>query len=223
MFAAMTTSPPMPRALDLVENMRRQQLDWVRATLDHFKWNPTRLARESGMSQSTLSKFLNDPQNLARLETNSVEKLRRISPFPPYETRLPAVPRGFADDEAAAFDYETAERHVAAAVAAVVAGHNSLAPWVLQSRALESAGYRAGDVLIVDLNAKPGDGDAVCAQIYDRTGGAETVFRIYEAHYLVAATYARGLFKPQLVDGSQVVIRGVVVTSVRPRLTLLAS
>jgi SOS-response transcriptional repressor LexA len=96
-----------------------------------------------------------------------------------------------------------------------------MVPWTLRSRALEVAGYLPGDVLIVDLNARPDDGDVVCAQVYERDN-AETLFRIYEAPYLQAATYQRGLFKPLLVDGRRVVLRGVVVASIRPRLSQLA-
>lgn len=220
MLLAMNHQAPPPHALGIVENVRRQQLEWVRAILAHHKWNPTRLAREAGMSQSTLSKFLNDPANVARLETNSVEKLSRVSPLPPYQTSLPPPQRGFAEHEASPFD--SADDDLTAGVRGIVRGRNQIVPWTLQSRALETAGYLPGDVLLVDLNAEPRDGDVVCAQVYDRAR-AETVFRIYETPYLQAATYARGLFKPVLVDGDRAVIRGVVIASVRPRLSLLAS
>lgn len=223
MLAPMSEQKPIPRPAELVENIRRQQLEWVRAILAHNHWNPTRLARESGMSQSTLSKFLNDPSNMARLETNSVEKLKRVSPFPPYETRVPVVPRGVTRHEAEALRSPLADPHVAAAVEAVTAAGHHITAWVLQSRALEVAGYLPGDVLLVETGAQPDDGDAVCAEILDRAGNAETVFRIYEAPYLQAATYARGLFKPLLIDGDRVVLQGVVIASVRPRLSLLAS
>lgn len=222
MLMAMNEHRPH-RQIDLVENVRRQQIDWVRATMAHRNWNATRLAREAGMSQSTLSKFLNDPNNVARLETNSVEKLKRVSPFPPYDTSLPAPMRGFAEQEARPFDAsDDGDRLVAAAVAAITEGQNAIVPWNLQSRAIEVAGYMPGDVLMVDLNGVPDDGDVVCAQVYDRSGNAETVFRIFEAPYLQAATYQRGLFKPLLIDGDRVAVRGVVVTSIRPRLSLLA-
>lgn len=223
MLLAMNEQAPPPRGLSIVENVRRQQLEWVRAILAHLKWNPTRLAREAGMSQSTLSKFLNDPANMARLETNSVEKLARVSPFPPYQTVAPPVQRGFADKEAEPFEAaDVIDPRVRAAIAALVGGRNEVVAWELQSRALETAGYLMGDVLFVDLNADPRDGDVVCAQVYDRAS-AETVFRIYEPPYLQAATYSRALFKPLLVDGDRVAIRGVVIASVRPRLSLLAS
>jgi hypothetical protein len=157
MLMVMNEHRPVSRPIDLVENVRRQQLAWVDATLQHFQWNPTRLAREAGISQSTLAKFLNDPDNVARLQTNSVEKLRVVSPFPPYETALPPPARGFAEQEAEPWEAGAAtDARVALAVEAITAGHNAVVPWVLQSRALETAGYLPGDVLLVDLNARAG-------------------------------------------------------------------
>jgi len=89
-------------------------------------------------------------------------------------------------------------------------------PWVMKSRALEHAGYLPGDILIVDLNAKPQDGDAVCAQIYDRNGKTETAFRIYEYPFLIAASADPDLRRPVLVDNERASIRGVVMASIRP-------
>lgn len=222
MLLVMNEQPRAPlRAADVVENVRRQQLDWVHANLKILNWNPTRASREAGISQSTLSKFLNDTANMARLETNSVEKLKAVFPLPPYQTAPNPVARGFAEAEAEPFT-ASGDDHVTAAVDAIRSGRNGIVAWSLQSRALEVAGYLPGDVMLVDLNAQPQDGDAVCAQVYDRSGNAETVFRIYEGPYLQAATYARNLFKPLLIDGDRVLVRGVVVTSIRPRLSQLA-
>jgi SOS-response transcriptional repressor LexA len=93
---------------------------------------------------------------------------------------------------------------------------------VLRSRSLESAGYMPGDILMVDLNGRPEPGDVVCAQIYDRSGKAETIFRIYEHPFLVAATLDGRLMKPHLVDNDRVVIRGVVIASLRERRAVAA-
>ncbi|HHY49525.1 MAG TPA: hypothetical protein GYA10_07245 [Alphaproteobacteria bacterium] len=195
---------------------RRKQLAWIRATLETNGWTPTRLAREAGISQSTLAKFLGDPLNAAHLSLRSVERIARVSPLAPYATE-PLPGRGFAESDAQPYDAAGADDIVARAVAAAKAGRNHVDPWVLRSRALEAAGYLPGDVLIVDLNARPEDGDVVCAQVYDRRGNAETVFRVLERPFLVAAMLDRRPTRPLLVDDDQVVVRGVVVASVRPR------
>lgn len=135
---------------------------------------------------------------------------------------LAAAPRGLAENEATPYVADDEDSSTAAAIAAVKGGRNGVDAWILQARALEHAGYLPGDVLMVDLNSEPHDGDVVCAQIYDLRGRAETVFRIFERPYLVAATLDRTHFKPIYVD-ERVSIRGVVINLIRPRLSRLAS
>lgn len=75
-----------------------------------------------------------------------------------------------------------------------------------------------GDVVVVDLAATPTRGDVVCAQVYRwHEGKAETVFRIFEPPYLVAASAAPALRMPLVVDNDRVMIKGVVTHSLRAR------
>ena len=68
-------------------------------------------------------------------------------------------------------------------------GRPNAAPWHLRTRALEGAGYLAGDIVITDASVTANAGDAVIAQVFDpRSGSPETVFRILESPYLVAAS-----------------------------------
>ncbi|MCI5075669.1 helix-turn-helix domain-containing protein [Oricola sp.] len=206
--------------LVLVENARRKQLAWVNAILDHRKWRPTNLAREAGIDHSTLSKWLKDPQNVAQLSPLTIEKIARVGGIPPYETAPVRKPAGLAEAEADPFDLSDlppSSSRVIADLRGVIGQRNGIDPWVMRSRALEHEGYMPGDILLVDLNATPIDGDAVCAQVYDRVGKAETVMRIYEQPYLVAASSAPDLRRPLLVDNERVVIRGVIVASLRDR------
>lgn len=202
-------------------SLRRKQLAWLQAILDFRTWNVTRLAREAGVSQSTLAKFLNDPQNIAHLSTNTVEKLAAVGGIRPYETTPGLAARSFSEQEAEPYEGFSEEGNFTRLMRALSTG-NAVSPWVLRSRALEAAGYLPGDVLMVDLNANPQAGDVVCAQIYDRSGEAVTVFRIYEHPFLVTATLDRGAFKPLLINDT-VQVRGVVTSSHRPRLSQLAS
>jgi hypothetical protein len=201
---------------------RRKQLAWIQAILDITHWTPTKLAREAGISQSTLAKFLGDPLNAAHLSSRSVERIARVAPLAPYSTE-PGTLRGLAEPDAQPFEpRQGGDDLIAKAVFAAKAGRNHVDPWVLRSRAVEAAGYIPGDILIVDLNAAPEDGDIVCAQIYDRAGNAETIFRVLERPFLVAATLERRHARPLLIDDDQVSIRGVVVASIRPRLSRVA-
>jgi SOS-response transcriptional repressor LexA len=101
---------------------------------------------------------------------------------------------------------------------ALAQGHGNLDPWTLKSRALESAGYLPGDILLVALGETPVAGDIVCAQIYDwNAGKAQTVFRLFQPPYLIAATTEASLLRPHVVDDEKVVIKGVVMNSLRGR------
>lgn len=97
-------------------------------------------------------------------------------------------------------------------------GRPSAAPWVLNTRAMEDAGYFIGDIVISDGNVTPMAGDPVVAQVYDlRSGTAETVFRILESPYLVAASSDPALRKPLLVDNERVIVMGTITQSIRTR------
>lgn len=207
--------------LRLVENVRRKQLAWIAAILEHKKWRPSRLAREAGIDHSTLSKFLNDADNIAQLGTTSIEKIAALKIIPPYQTQPPALPAGLEAGETAPYVPVSGDPAMAV-LTALRAGRNGVDAWILHSRALENAGYVAGDILVVDLNADPKPGDAVCAQVYDRSGKAETVIRLYEHPFLVAATMDGTFFRPLLVDNDMVVIRGVVIGSYRRRRAVAA-
>lgn len=97
-------------------------------------------------------------------------------------------------------------------------GRPNAAPWVLNTRAMETAGYLIGDIVISDGAVPPVAGDAVVAQVYDiKSGTAETVFRILESPYLVAASTDPALRKPLLVDNERVIVMGTITQSFRSR------
>lgn len=168
------------------------------------------------MNPSTFSKFENDPENKAQLDPTTIALIEEASGLRAYEQSVHAKPRGLAEVESARYDAEPL-KVIDGAVKAMKGERNGIDPWVLKSRCLEGAGYLPGDVVLVDLNARPQPGDVVCAQVYDRNGRAETVFRIFEDPFLVAATLDRTLFKPWLIDNDRVIVRGVVIASLRER------
>lgn len=196
---------------------RAKQLAWIQAILVFRGWTPTRLAREAKISQSTLAKFLGDPLDAAHLSLRSVEKIAQVSPLAPYLTESPHHGRGLSETDAEPFAPGDRNDAATRAILAAKGERNHVDPWILHSRALEAAGYLPGDILLVDLNENARDGDVVCAQVYDRSGNAETIFRVLERPFLVAAPLERRPIRPLLVDDEQVVVRGVVVATIRPR------
>lgn len=174
------------------------------------------LARRTKVNPSTFAKFRNDPDNKAMLEDATVSRIEEATGIKAYELSISGKARGLADQESSRYDAEPLQS-LDGAVAALKAGRNGVDPWILRSRCLENVGYMPGDVMMVDLNAKPEPGDVVCAQVYDRTGRADTVFRIFEDPFLIASTMEASLMKPLLIDNDRIVVRGVVIASFRER------
>lgn len=209
---------PKVRSMFLVvDNERKKHLDWVTAILEKRNWRPNRLATEAGVDPSSLSRFLNDASGKRTLNSYSIEKIARASGFEPFELEPQggAVVAGLSENDGEAYKFDQ-PGDVSAAVQAIKRDRNGIDAWTLKSRALEMAGYIPGDILVIDLNAAPKPGDVVCAQVYDRTGTAETVLRLYDGTFLLAATMDPRLMTPILVDRN-VIVRGVVISSLRER------
>lgn len=209
--------------LCVVENVRKKHLDWINFILETKGWKPHHLASVSGVDASTLSRFFDrtNPLSTRTLNSRSVELIAEASGIPPFETNIPQPIRGVADRESEAYEAEKVTS-TNEAVKALQGARNGVDAWVMRSRALEAAGYLPGDILVVDMNAAPQSGDVVCAEILDRSGKPEMVMRILERPFLVAATFDPSLFKPMLIDGDRVTVRGVVIASFRERRAVAA-
>lgn len=97
-------------------------------------------------------------------------------------------------------------------------GRNNAQAWLLQTRALEGAGYLPGDIVITDSSASFRAGDAVAAQVVDaRSGTAETVFRLIEPPYLISLSHEMQFRKPVLIDNDRVIVIGAITQSFRGR------
>lgn len=196
---------------------------WLRFVIEQLDNISIRqLALRSKVDPSTLSRFLNNEveHDLSRATTDKIVAFSGI-PFGAHlDGRKPAA---FAELEAAAYqiDLKGNDRRIDDAVRYMLQGQPGLDPWVLKTRALELAGYLPGDVVLVDLNAEPEDGDAVVAQHYDFK--TETVFRLYHEPYLLAAAVDRVPRPPLLVDNKRVMIRGVIIGMFRQRKGHLAA
>lgn len=208
--------------LSIVDSTRRAQLAWLKAIQEQTGWNQSEVAKRGGFSHATLSRFRNDPDNLAVLDTRTITKIAAISPIPHYENKKGDMPEGFDEDEATPY-MDDGDEVVERAINAIRNGHNSLEPWVLRTNALENLGYRSGDILIVDFAAVPKVGDVVYATIFGKPGSLPgPAFRLYHKPYLVASSNSARHQAPRLID-DRVEVRGVVTASVRARLTSLAS
>jgi hypothetical protein len=192
------------------------QREWLRGLAPSTGKSLSAIADEIGVARSTLTKKLRPTdEGVEVLHATIVDKIvtRYSVPPPAYATAPTAPPRraGLAEDAAPYVSADSAGP-VALAVRALVGTRRNADPWVIKTRALEGIGYLPGDVVIVDLNAVPRAGDAVCAQVIDwPTSRAETVMRLYQPPYLVAASFDRRLLKPLLVEDDRVIIKGVLL------------
>lgn len=210
--------------------LRDRQREWLQRCLAYVQSKPdfrnatmTTLATLAGLNKNTLTRFMNKESYRGALSTPTISEISTKTGFPVtpevYGETAETAGRNSSFRESEAEPY-TAAQHDAlwAAVKAAIAGRPHMAPWTLRSRALDHAGFRPGDVLLVDLNGQARAGDVVCAQIYDwQTGSAETVFRVFEPPFLVALSSDETFLKPRLLDDESVSIRGVMELQLRRR------
>ena len=196
------------------------QRTYLASVMERTGWNQTELAQRAGLDPSTLSRFLSGGREGHALRQGTIRKIELASGLAASGGIVAPAAQGFAESEASPFEVST-QSPFNAIIAALGQGRMNFDPWTLQSRALEGAGYRPGDILLVALDETPTMGDVVCAQIYDWTKGrAETIFRIFQPPYLIAATGDPQLMRPHLVDDGAVIIKGVVLHSLRGRGTI---
>lgn len=189
---------------------------WVDWLISRTGKTDASLAKDAGLNVNYLYRKRADGTVLGATQ---IRMLSEHYGLPGPDNYLLPGASGFSDEglpyDASAPGNDPVLRHM---IEFAIKGRPNAAPWVLKTRALESAGYLAGDIVISDKATAPNAGDAVMAQVYDvRSGTAEAVFRILEAPYLVAASSDPALRKPLLVDNERVIVMGVITQSFRSR------
>lgn len=217
----------MPHAPD-TRSARKQKLReahkrFLNELVDRTGKTLTALAREADLDQSALTRFMNDEKRGSTLDTLTIATLvektgvRSVVVYGDGEPREASA--GFRESEAEQY-IGPPDDPLAPAIAALTGRHLHLVPWVLKSPALQYEGYMPGDIMIVDLNAEPEPGKVVCVQIYDwqnRAKPADTVFRLYQPPFLLAAGPTPDARQPRLVTDGAVMIKGLVRATLRPR------
>lgn len=201
------------------EAERERQVRWLKWVLERTGLTPSGLGNASGASDQTLTRFLNQPDYRGLLSTLTIRMIVEHTGLPGPDGWEQDVKAGrFGFSEGSQFNYETATGTpgLGQAIRLLLGNRPGAAPWELHTKALEAAGYLPGDLVVVDLNQIPRPHDAVCAQIYDLKGGAETVFRIWEPPILTGATFDPAERpRPLVVDNVAVKIMGVITHMVR--------
>jgi hypothetical protein len=206
---------------DTKKNIQQRQRNWLREVLDKVKLKPSPFAISAGVSDTTITRLLNDAKYMGTLAPETIERIKDTYKVPgPEEYASSRRSTLIGMSEASRFDARKERGDLGAIVEAILRGRPHVDAWRLKTQALESAGYLPGDVVFVeqlsaDQQARPQD--AVCAQVVDyQHGAAETVWRVYDPPFLVAAAHERTAYKPILVDNDRVKIAGVIRESFRP-------
>jgi len=173
-------------------NLAQQRVRlYLQAVLTETGWSAPELARRAGISRSTLHRALTE--DTFTTSTTTLEKIARASGINLPGTRAATTARELLPDENVTGDQ--------------LAPHQS---WQrVTTDLLVRAGIMPGDILLLDAQATPRQGDIVEAEIVT-AAGAHTALRLYDAPYLVTRA-AGDDEKPVLVDGERVMIRAVVV------------
>lgn len=199
---------------------KEEQVAYVRRVLQLTGWSPTVLAKRAGLDPSTLSRFLANEREGHALRQSSMQRIGELIGGAELASATKSssnAEHGFSENEAS-LTILVPGTDEEATVNALRLRHQNVDAWTLNNRSLELAGFRPGDILIVSLSTLPMVGDVVCAQVYDWSNSrAETMFRIYQPPFLIAATTDLNLMKPRFADDGSTTIKGVVLHSLRAR------
>jgi transcriptional regulator with XRE-family HTH domain len=193
--------------------LRDQQLAWLDHIAKSGNITLTEIARVSGLTPSTLTRFKNNDTDGHTLTARSVKKIEDATKVPAYEARIKPRIQAFSDGEATPYIVDkTTLNPLEQSLAETISRSNSIDLWRLKTGTIAAVGYPSGMVVMVDRDEQPRNGDAVCAQKYDfRRGTAETLFRVWRTPYLLTASSSEEPGIPEIVDNENVVIVGVVV------------
>ncbi|MFA7504255.1 MAG: hypothetical protein WCZ28_06115 [Burkholderiaceae bacterium] len=199
-----------------MEPSRDEIKQWLAGILERTGETPSALARRAGLATTTLTRFLSDP-HAPMLGLRSIAKIAHVAGVTPLGVPAGGEPvAGPRKPEAEHFRESQADPAMQKAIAALIGARSDVEPWISRSDILEHAGVLPGDVLIVDTSASPAPGDIVRATLKDwKEAATETVFRLYEPPYLMAATLSPRRRKPLLIEHDRVQITGVVQHLVR--------
>lgn len=187
-------------------DIARRDRQWLLWVLKRTGLAATGLANKTGLSETTITRPVRDENWPNALSAKTIGKIVEQTGLPSPE----AWAAGFAEADAEQYIADAADP-VSRAVSAMIEGRNNVDAWTFRSRALELAGVLPGDTVLVNLARQPRPGDIVVAQVYGSVArDTETVFRIFEPPYLVAASADPTFRRPYLIDPERVSVMGTV-------------
>lgn len=198
------------------------RIEYVRGVMRRLSLSDYALAKLCDLSHTTLLGIDEEPSK-KRPTRRTVDRIAEKTGIP-YGVPGAAPQADLAPDEPAIIVVEHEPATIRTAVMSLVGARKNAHPWLLRADDIAAFGYRAGDILVVDLDEAPRDGDVVCAQVrdFDRMR-ARTVFRVYDGGYLLSGSSAPVTRLPLPVVAPSVTVMGVSVGMVRVRRPIEAS
>lgn len=194
----------------------RNTKDWITAVAKYMNLSPSALGANAGVAPSTITRYLNDGSGTIGISKRTLEQLEDYSGIQLHA--MPNARSGFSEADALPIEPHNQKASTVAAIAALTDGRNSVVPFEMKGWALDQVGVLPGDTIIIDMNLRPRKGDIVCAQVADwQTGQAETVMRVFEPPFIMAASSKLGIQKPLVVDEDRISVRGVMIANLRIR------
>ena len=202
---------------DAKANLREQQKLWLLNILQIMDVSASRLANETGLSDTTLTRFLK-PDHDGLLSADTINQIASYAgvPHPSGTEQTSAKVQHLREEEGAPYRAGDEEGMGRALIASALKGNLNAHAWTMKSNVLALAGIRSGDVLIFDRATEAKNGDIVCAQV-EIGRGARTIFRMYQAPNLVGAGFDPLAVRPLQVDGEAIRIAGVMTALIRTR------
>lgn len=193
------------RAKDMIDDTQNILRQWLLKAAGKTGWSLTRLAKEAGVAQSTVTRLFSEDY-VGTMTADSMAKLSRAAKLPiPVEIGTSPLDPGFREPELQPLTADEGE-------------NPNISRWTIKGNSLVLAGYMPGDTVWADARIAPRDGDIVIAQNYDmQRATAETVIRVYKAPFLMTAAIGADERKPIMADGHQAIILGTITRSERRR------
>ena len=196
-------------------------VDWFKKKQKERGVTADQIADIMGRSRTSVSNIYSGNQKMSlewaqafaqALDTPIDEILSHAGALP--QAAAKQVTSGFSEGDAAPFSGPPGATQRASDRASTFGGEKpGIDVWTVRTEALTLNGIMPGDQILVDSNMseRARAGDFVIAQDYNwQTGTAVTLLRRFEPPVLVSASSNPDLQRVHVVDGRNLVIRGVV-------------
>jgi len=156
------------------KQLQDRQRAWLQQVIDATKMKPAQIAREAGVSDTTLSRLLSNPEYSGTLSEVTIERIKTAYGIPGPAEGQQKLGNSLILAEGERLDPVALDQKIAKAIEALSSNDKTIEVWRLRSSALEGDGYFPGDLLLVEIGALPRPHDVICAMVTEWARGCLT-------------------------------------------------